>query len=236
MAKNRTRQSPARSRHSGGSTPWRCRVPQDVGLLSHQLPNELGPAVHNTDSPTRSPLTAAHCTSRRQPCSVATDLPATASNLVRYTVDNIARDGGGMSRVVSLRLKDEQVERLQRAARQLGRSPSEAAALLLEESLREREYPSIEFRDSTAGRQAYLVGTRIAAWHVALLAQGYEGDASKTAAYLEVPEVDVRAVLAYASAYANEIEAAIADDDWVAEHLLPLIPGFEVITVDTAAP
>lgn len=141
-----------------------------------------------------------------------------------------------MSRVMSLRLKDEQIERLQRAARRLGRSTSEAAALLLEESLRQREYPFIEFRDSPAGRQAYLQGTRIAVWHVAALAREYEGDASKTAAYLEVPEVEVRAALAYASAYPDEIDAAIADDAWVAEHLLPLTPGFEVVTVDATAP
>jgi len=141
-----------------------------------------------------------------------------------------------MSRVVSLRLKDEQVERLQRAARRLGRSPSEAAALLLEESLRRQEYPFVEFRHSSAGRQAYVQSTRIAVWHVAALAREYDGDASKTAAYLEVPEVEVRAALAYASVYAEEIDAAIADDEWVAEHLLPLTPGFEVMTVDTAAP
>lgn len=141
-----------------------------------------------------------------------------------------------MSRVVSMRLKDEQMERLQRAARRLGKSPSEAAALLLEESLRRDEFAFVEFRDSPVGRQAYLQGTRIAVWHVARLARDYEGDASKTAAYLEVPEVQVKAVLAYASAYADEIDAAIADDEWVAEHLLPLTPGFRVITVDAAAP
>jgi uncharacterized protein (DUF433 family) len=134
-----------------------------------------------------------------------------------------------------MRLKDEQMERLRRAARRLGRSPSETAALLLEESLRRSEYPFIEFRDSPAGRQAYLQGTRIAVWHVARLARDLASDASKIAAYLEVPEVQVKAVLAYASAYAEEIDAAISDDEWVAEHLLPLVPGFEVITVDAAA-
>lgn len=141
-----------------------------------------------------------------------------------------------MSRVVSLRLKDEQIERLQRAARRLGRSPAEAAALLLEESLRQREYPFIEFRDSPAGRQAYLQGTRIAVWHVAALARQYEGDVSKAAAYLEIPDVQVKAALAYAAAYPDEIGAAIADDEWVAEHLLPLTPGFTIVAVDAAAP
>jgi hypothetical protein len=60
-----------------------------------------------------------------------------------------------VSKVVSLRLRDDQVERLQRTARYLGRSPTETAALLLEESLREREFAGIEFRDSPVGRQAF---------------------------------------------------------------------------------
>ena len=141
-----------------------------------------------------------------------------------------------MSKVLSFRLKDEQVERLQRAARRLGRTPSQTAALFLEESLRRCDYPLIEFRDSPARRQAYVPGTRIAVWHVVVLAREYGGDASKTAAYLQIPEVQVKAALAYASGYPDEIETAIADNEWVAEHLLPLAPGFEVITVDAAAP
>ena len=58
-----------------------------------------------------------------------------------------------MSKVVSLRLKDDQVERLQRAVCRMGRTPSEAAALLLEEALRQRDFAFMEFRDSLAGRR-----------------------------------------------------------------------------------
>jgi uncharacterized protein (DUF433 family) len=141
-----------------------------------------------------------------------------------------------MSSVVSLRLKDEQIERLRRAARRLGRSPSAAAALLLDESLRQGEYPFIEFRDSPVGRQAYLQGTRLAVWHVATLAREFEGNVSNTATYLEIPEAQVIAALAYASAYRDEIEAAIADNEWAAERALPLTPGFEAVAVDATAP
>ena len=69
-----------------------------------------------------------------------------------------------MSRVMSLRLQDSQIERLNRAARSSGRTASETAAILLEEALRQREFAFIEFRDSPVGRQAYLQGTRLAAW------------------------------------------------------------------------
>jgi hypothetical protein len=71
-----------------------------------------------------------------------------------------------MSKVMSLRLKDEQVTRLQQAARSLGRSPSQAAVLLLEEALRARDFAFVEFRDSAFGRQAFLQGTRLAVWQV----------------------------------------------------------------------
>ena len=141
-----------------------------------------------------------------------------------------------MSRVVSLRLKDDQVERLERAARRLGRTPSEAAALLLEESLRQRDFALVEFRDSPVGRKAYLQGTRLAIWQVVSLARSFGGDVARTAAHLEIPAVAVAAALAYAAAYPSEIDAAIADNDRPTADLARLVPNLEVVAVDAAAP
>jgi len=53
--------------------------------------------------------------------------------------------------VVSTRLAPQQEKRLQRKARQLGRTPSEASALLIEEGLRRDEFAFIDFRDSPVG-------------------------------------------------------------------------------------
>lgn len=141
-----------------------------------------------------------------------------------------------MSKVVSLRLRDDQIDRLARAARTLGRTPSETAALLLEESLREREFAFIEFRDSPAGRQAYLKSSRLAVWQVVALARAFSGDAAQTAAHLEIPRVMVAAALNYAGMYLGEIEAAIADNARSAHELARLIPNLEVVEVDAAAP
>jgi len=141
-----------------------------------------------------------------------------------------------MSKVVSMRLKDGQFQRLQRAARQLGRRPSEAATLLLEESLRGREFAFIEFRDSPAGRQAYVKGTRLEVWWIAHLARDAGGDAAQIAALLEIPLAAVRAALAYAATYTEEIEAAIADNERPVEDLKRQIPNLEIVTVDAAAP
>lgn len=71
-----------------------------------------------------------------------------------------------MSQVVSTRLPDRTAERLKRFARQLGKTPSETSAILIEESLRESEFPYIEFRHSPLGRQPYLKNSSLALWEV----------------------------------------------------------------------
>jgi uncharacterized protein (DUF433 family) len=141
-----------------------------------------------------------------------------------------------MSKVISIRLKDDQVERLERAARQFGRRLSETAALLLEESLRHEEFTWVEFRDSPVGRQAYIQGTRLAVWQVAWLARYFDGDADRIAAHLGVPGVAVASALAYAAAYPAEIEPAIADNSKSLDELKRLIPKLEAFEVAAAAP
>ena len=115
------------------------------------------------------------------------------------------------SAVVSLRVSEEQAKRLQRKARQLGRTPSETGAILLDESLRRDEFAFVDFRDSSVGRQAYIQGSRLAVWQVASLARSYAGDMKKTADHLEWPLVKVQSALSYAKAFPEEIENAIRD-------------------------
>jgi uncharacterized protein (DUF433 family) len=137
-----------------------------------------------------------------------------------------------MSKVVSVRLRDEQVQRLGRAARRLGRTPSEALVALLEEALRLRDFAFIEFRDSPVGRQAYVQGTRLAVWQIAKLARAMSADASALSAELSIPAAQVRAALAYAAAYPDEIDAAIADSQPSEDALRRLVPGLEAIDVE----
>jgi hypothetical protein len=118
-----------------------------------------------------------------------------------------------MSQVMSLRLQDHQMQRLGRLARRLGRTKSETGVLLIEEALRMAEFGHIVFRDSPAGRQAYVMGTSLAVWEVVFVARDYGGDPVKTAHHLHWPLVRVQAALAYAEAFPDEIEAAIADND-----------------------
>jgi uncharacterized protein (DUF433 family) len=141
-----------------------------------------------------------------------------------------------MSRVVSLRLRDEQFERLRRAARQLSRTPSETAALLLEESLREREFAFIEFRDTRAGREAFLKGTRLKVWQVAMVARGCEDDLARVTELLGKPVVQIQAALTYAAAYPDEMAVALADNDASEAELRRLIPNLRVFAIDASAP
>ncbi|MBI2954095.1 MAG: transcriptional regulator [Chloroflexi bacterium] len=141
-----------------------------------------------------------------------------------------------MSKVVSLRLKDSQIDSLNRAARRLGRTPSEAASLLLDEALRQRDFAFIEFRDSPVGRQAYLQGTRLAIWQIVSIARDYGGDVAKIATHLSRPPVQIAAALHYATTYPEEIEAGIADNECSVANLERLIPNLKVVKTDAPSP
>ena len=141
-----------------------------------------------------------------------------------------------MSKVVSLRLKDPQVQRLERAARRMGRTPSETAALLLEEALRQQEFAFVEFRDSGIGRQAHIKGSRLAVWQLVDIVRSYDGDVETVALEFDVPATAVKAALAFAAAYPDEIEAAIADADVSFEELQRLIPNLQMTEIDLDPP
>ena len=136
------------------------------------------------------------------------------------------------SKVMSLRCAPQQMERLQRMARRLGRTPSETGALLVEESLRRAEFAHVDFRDSAAGRQAYVQGSGLAVWEVVMVAQGYGMDAEKTAEHLSWPVPRAKAALLYAEAFPEEIEAALEDNRrFTFEQLQRLLPQARLVEI-----
>ncbi len=140
------------------------------------------------------------------------------------------------TQVMSLRFAPQQMERLQRLARRLGRTPSETTALLVEESLRRSEFAFIDFRDSPAGRQAYVQGSGLAVWEVILVARGYDLDAQKTAAHLAWPTARVQAALSYAQVFQDEIEAALQDNEsYSMERVQRLVPQTRSFVVPAEA-
>jgi uncharacterized protein (DUF433 family) len=111
-------------------------------------------------------------------------------------------------------------------ARRLGRSASEVGAELVGESLRRADFAFIEFRDSAAGRQAYVQGTRLTVWQAISALRSFEGDVPKAVAHLHWPEAKMHAAVAYTKAFPDEIEQAIRDNAAVDfEKLSRLLPG-----------
>lgn len=96
-----------------------------------------------------------------------------------------------------------------------GWTASDASARLVEEGLRRSEFAFIDFRDSAAGRQAFVQGSSLAVWEVALLLRAYKQNAVAVARHLSWAEPKVRAAIHYAEAFPEEIAAALAENDAV---------------------
>jgi hypothetical protein len=114
--------------------------------------------------------------------------------------------------VVSMRLPAESGTRLKRMANRHGWTPSDASARLVEEGLRRSEFAFIDFRDSPAGRQAYIQGSTLAVWEVMLLVQSHKDDVSAVARHLKWPEARVQAAINYAKAFPEEIDTALSEN------------------------
>ena len=114
--------------------------------------------------------------------------------------------------VISMRLPAESGNRLKRMANRHGWTLSDASARLVEEGLRRSEFAYIDFRDSGAGRQAYIQGSSLAVWEILLLVQSYKGAVSAVARHLEWPEAKVQAAINYAKSFPEEIEEAASEN------------------------
>jgi uncharacterized protein (DUF433 family) len=114
--------------------------------------------------------------------------------------------------VISMRLPAESGNRLKRMANRHGWTPSDASARLVEEGLRRSEFAFVDFRDSSAGRQAYIQGSTLAVWEILLLVKSYKADVSAVARHLKWPEAKVQAAINYARAFPEEIEGALSEN------------------------
>jgi uncharacterized protein (DUF433 family) len=114
--------------------------------------------------------------------------------------------------VISMRLPAESGNRLKRMATRHGWTASDASARLVEEGLRRSEFAFIDFRDSAAGRQAYIQGSTLAVWEVLQLVRSYEEAVPAVAKHLRWPEAKVQAAINYAEAFPQEIDAALLEN------------------------
>ena len=70
----------------------------------------------------------------------------------------------------------------------------------------EEEFPGIGFRDSAAGREAYVLGHRVAVWEVVEVYREAKTIA-RTAHHFSWADYLVKCALAYAKAFPDEIAA-----------------------------
>jgi len=117
------------------------------------------------------------------------------------------------STVLSMRLSVESRKRLERFANRHGWTPSDASACLVEEGLRRSEFAFIDFRDSSAGRQACIHGSTLAVWEIILLVRSYKGNVPAVAKHLRWSEAKVRAAVNYAEVFPEETEKATSENE-----------------------
>jgi hypothetical protein len=135
--------------------------------------------------------------------------------------------------VVSMRLPAESGRRLKRMASRHGWTASDASARLVEEGLRRSEFAFIDFRDTPAGRQAFLQGSSLAVWEIILLLNSYRRNPAAVARHLQWPDAKVRAAIHYAEAFPGEIDEALTENQSVDFEALkrmlpqasPFVPG-----------
>lgn len=109
---------------------------------------------------------------------------------------------------ISIRIEDSTDKLLRDIAKREQRSRSAIAARLLEERARMHRFPGIDFRDRAAGRRAYLSGTRLDVWHIALYLNG--GMSSEDIAkHLNIDLSKIETAKAYYEHYPEEVDYQI---------------------------
>ena len=107
---------------------------------------------------------------------------------------------------MTLRLPESVSRSVERLAARHGHRPAQLGARLVEEGVRRREFPLIDFRETSSGRLAYLRGTRFAVYWMFDAVRRLKGNVDKTARTWHVPIEKVRAALHYAESFTEEIQ------------------------------
>ena len=106
--------------------------------------------------------------------------------------------------VQSCRIEKALAPLLARQARRKKLEVSTLSSLYLREKALEEEFPGIGFRDAAGGREACVLGHRVAIWEVEDV-QRETKSVAKTAQHFRWPRSLVRCALAFARAFAGEV-------------------------------
>jgi len=127
----------------------------------------------------------------------------------------------------SLRMPDTLVKAIADAADASGRDFSAVANELLREAVAIRRCPGITFMDGATGRRAVIAGTGVDVWEVVYAYEYADRDLARLRqAFNQIPEPQLRAALAYATLYPEEIRRRIAENDaWTPERIAQELPA-----------
>ncbi|MCL4464997.1 MAG: hypothetical protein M1389_03010 [Chloroflexi bacterium] len=114
---------------------------------------------------------------------------------------------------VCIRIPDETRRAIAETGRRTGRGFSAVANEMLTEAVRMRRIPGIVFADSPGGREAIVAGTGLGVFEVVAVYRAVAGSWERLGeAFDWLSEVQLRAALAYAEAYPEEIEERLAGE------------------------
>jgi hypothetical protein len=108
--------------------------------------------------------------------------------------------------VQSCRIEADHAALLLRQAKRRHLEVSTLSSLYLKEKALEEEFPGIGFRDAANGREAYVLGQRVAVWEVVDVHREAKS-AARTADHFGWPEFLAKCALAFAKQYPEEIAA-----------------------------
>jgi uncharacterized protein (DUF433 family) len=109
--------------------------------------------------------------------------------------------------VMTLRLPEAVGRAVERLAGRQGHKPAQLGAVAVDEFMRRRHFPLIDFRETAAGRVAYVRGTRLTVAWLAEAVRRIKGNIAKAAQTWEISPEKIRAALHYAETYPEEIAA-----------------------------
>src|SRR5258705_6559013 len=132
---------------------------------------------------------------------------------------------------ISLRVDKDVKLDLENIARRFGTSPATLGADYVTEGVRTTTHPSIEFRQTPAGRMAYVRGLRLPVWLAVETVEDCSGGAEKAARLLRVPLLLLKAALLYAKAFPDEINAARQAGHRPLDDLDRLVPNHSFLYV-----
>ena len=112
----------------------------------------------------------------------------------------------------SMRLSDVTDQLVSEEARRTRRTKGAVVEGLAEEALRTRRFPGIAFRGSDWNRRPWVIGTALDVWEIVAAARVY-GTPGEMAAATDLTEPQIRVALAYYAEFAEEIDAAIAENE-----------------------